>query len=60
MDSSCWSVTFLDTIVTFTLTPTTSGTRLSLVHSGFKPDQKQSFGGARRFGVFCDQGKFRA
>jgi uncharacterized protein YndB with AHSA1/START domain len=37
----------MDTVVTFTLTPTTSGTLLSLVHSGFKPDQKQNFGGAR-------------
>ena len=42
-----WSVPFLDTVVTFTLTPTASGTRLSLVHSGFKPDQKQNFAGAR-------------
>jgi uncharacterized protein YndB with AHSA1/START domain len=31
----------------FTLTPTASGTRLSLVHSGFKPDQKKNLGGAR-------------
>ena len=37
----------LDTVVTFTLTPTASGTRLSLVQSGFKPAQKQNFGGAR-------------
>jgi uncharacterized protein YndB with AHSA1/START domain len=37
----------LDTVVTFTLTPTPSGTRLSLVQSGFKPDQKKNFGGAR-------------
>ena len=37
----------LDTVVTFTLTPTPSGTRLSLVQSGFKPAQKQNFGGAR-------------
>jgi uncharacterized protein YndB with AHSA1/START domain len=37
----------LDTVVTFTLTPTSSGTRLSLVQSGFKPDQKQNLGGAR-------------
>ena len=37
----------LDTVVTFTLTPTASGTRLHLVQSGFKPDQKQNFGGAR-------------
>jgi uncharacterized protein YndB with AHSA1/START domain len=37
----------LDTVVTFTLTPTASGTRMTLVQSGFKPDQKQNFGGAR-------------
>jgi uncharacterized protein YndB with AHSA1/START domain len=37
----------LDTVLTFTLTPTASGTRLSLVQSGFKPEQKQNFGGAR-------------
>jgi uncharacterized protein YndB with AHSA1/START domain len=37
----------IDTIVTFTLTPTPTGTRLSLTQSGFKPDQKQNFGGAR-------------
>lgn len=39
----------IDTVVTFTLTPTAggSGTRLSLVQSGFKPDQKAAFGGAR-------------
>jgi uncharacterized protein YndB with AHSA1/START domain len=45
--SYTWSVPFLDTVVTFTLTPTASGTRLSIVQSGFKPDQKQEFGGAR-------------
>ena len=37
----------LDTVVTFTLTPTVSGTHLLLVQSGFRPDQKQNFGGAR-------------
>lgn len=37
----------LDTTVTFTLTPTASGTLLSLQQSGFKPHQKQNFGGAR-------------
>jgi len=42
-----WTVPFLDTVVTFTLTPTESGTRLSLVQSGFKPEQKQNLGGAR-------------
>ena len=45
--SYTWSVPFLDTVVTFTLTPTTSGTRLTLVQSGFKADQKKNFGGAR-------------
>ena len=37
----------LNTVVTFTLAPTASGTRLSLVQSGFTPSQKQNFGGAR-------------
>ena len=45
--SYTWSVPFLDTVVTFTLTPSESGTRLTLVQSGFRPDQKQNFGGAR-------------
>jgi uncharacterized protein YndB with AHSA1/START domain len=42
-----WVVGDIDTLVTFTLTPTASGTRLSLVQSGFKPDQKRNLGGAR-------------
>ena len=37
----------LDTVVTFTLNPTASGTRLLIVQSGFKPDQKRNWGGAR-------------
>jgi uncharacterized protein YndB with AHSA1/START domain len=37
----------LDTVVTFTLTPTASGTRLGLVQAGFKAHQKKAFGGAR-------------
>jgi uncharacterized protein YndB with AHSA1/START domain len=46
--SYAWVVgDMMDTVVTFTLTPTPSGTRLSLVHTGFKPEQKQNFGGAR-------------
>ena len=45
--SYTWVVGNIDTVVTFALTPTPSGTRLSLVQSGFKPDQKQNFGGAR-------------
>jgi uncharacterized protein YndB with AHSA1/START domain len=42
-----WGVGDMATVVTFTLEPTTAGTRLSLVHSGFRPDQKNNFGGAR-------------
>jgi uncharacterized protein YndB with AHSA1/START domain len=42
-----WTVPFLDTVVTFTLTPTEAGTRLSLVQSGFKAEQKRESGGAR-------------
>ena len=38
---------FIDTVVTFTLTPTAAGTQLSLVQSGFRADQKKNFGGAR-------------
>lgn len=45
--SYTWRVPFLDTVVTFTLTPTARGTHLSLVQSGFKAEQKQEFGGAR-------------
>ena len=37
----------IDTVVTFTLTPTDSGTRLSLVQSGFRTEQRQAWGGAR-------------
>ena len=42
-----WVVGDMDTVVTFTLTPVDSGTRLGLVQSGFTPEQKQNFGGAR-------------
>jgi uncharacterized protein YndB with AHSA1/START domain len=45
--SYTWTVPFLDTVVTFTLTPTALGTRLSLVQSGFTPEQKRESGGAR-------------
>lgn len=45
--SCTWTVPFLDTVVTFTLVPTESGTRLGIVQSGFQPAQKREFGGAR-------------
>ena len=45
--SYAWTVPFLDTVVTFSLAPSASGTRLSLVQSGFTPEQKRESGGAR-------------
>lgn len=42
-----WGVGDMATVVTFTLTPTSSGTHMTLVHSGFRADQKKNFGGAR-------------
>lgn len=42
-----WVVGDLDTVVTFTLATTADGTRLTIVQSGFGPDQKQNLGGAR-------------
>jgi uncharacterized protein YndB with AHSA1/START domain len=45
--SYTWVVGDTDTVVTFTLVRTASGTRLSLVQSGFQPEQKRNFAGAR-------------
>ena len=45
--SYTWRVGDIDTVVTFTLTPSTTGTHMSLVQSGFRPDQKKNWGGAR-------------
>jgi uncharacterized protein YndB with AHSA1/START domain len=45
--SYAWVVGDIDTVVTFDVTATPSGTRLSLVQSGFKPDQKRNLAGAR-------------
>jgi uncharacterized protein YndB with AHSA1/START domain len=42
-----WRVGGMDTVVTFTLAPAPTGTRLSLVQSGFTQKQKRNFGGAR-------------
>lgn len=36
----------LKSVVTFTLTPTPKGTLLRMEQTGFRPDQKQAFGGA--------------
>lgn len=37
----------LTSVVAFSLTPTATGTRLRVEQSGFRPGQKQAFGGAR-------------
>ena len=37
----------LKSAVTFTLTPTSAGTNLRMERSGFRPEQKQAFGGAK-------------
>lgn len=36
----------LTSVVTFTLIPTDSGTRLRMEQAGFRPNQRQAFGGA--------------
>ena len=37
----------LQSVVTFTITPTSSGTHLRVEQAGFGPQQRQAFGGAR-------------
>src|SRR5262245_36324076 len=37
----------LKSVVTFTLTPTGKGTHLRMEQKGFRPEQKQAFGGAK-------------
>jgi uncharacterized protein YndB with AHSA1/START domain len=44
--SYTWSAYDLDSVVTWTLTPTSAGARLRMEQSGFTPDQKRAFGGA--------------
>lgn len=38
----------LNSVVTFTLTPTSAGTHLRVEQSGFRRDQKQAYGGAKQ------------
>jgi uncharacterized protein YndB with AHSA1/START domain len=37
----------LKSVVTFTLSPTDGGTRLRMEQTGFRPEQRQAFGGAQ-------------
>jgi uncharacterized protein YndB with AHSA1/START domain len=42
-----WEAYGLQSIVTWTLTPSGTGTHLRMEQSGFKPDQQQAFQGAK-------------
>jgi uncharacterized protein YndB with AHSA1/START domain len=42
-----WGAMGLESTVTWTLTPTATGTHLRLEHAGFKPDQTQAYQGAK-------------
>ena len=45
--SYTWAAYGLESTVTWTLTPTGTGTRLRLEQSGFRPDQQQAYEGAK-------------
>jgi uncharacterized protein YndB with AHSA1/START domain len=45
--SYAWDAMGLESVVTWTLTPTTSGTRLRMEQTGFRPDQQQAYAGAK-------------
>ncbi|MGC1585335.1 MAG: SRPBCC domain-containing protein, partial [Rhodomicrobium sp.] len=45
--SYTWAAYGLESVVTWTLTPTNTGTRLRMEQSGFRPDQPQFYQGAK-------------
>ncbi|TXH81652.1 MAG: polyketide cyclase [Rhizobium sp.] len=45
--SYTWDAYGLESVVVWTLTPTSSGTRLRMEQSGFRPDQQQAYTGAQ-------------
>ena len=45
--SYTWDAMGLESVVTWTLTPTGAGTRLRMEQAGFRPDQKLAYGGAK-------------
>ena len=45
--SYTWVAYGLESVVTWTLTPTRTGTHLRMEQSGFRPDQEQAYRGAR-------------
>jgi uncharacterized protein YndB with AHSA1/START domain len=45
--SYAWGALGLESVVTFTLTPTPAGTKLRMAQTGFRPDQPQNYQGAK-------------
>jgi uncharacterized protein YndB with AHSA1/START domain len=45
--SYTWSAYGLESVVTWTLAPTSTGTYLRMEQSGFRPDQQQAYNGAK-------------
>jgi uncharacterized protein YndB with AHSA1/START domain len=45
--SYTWDAMGLESVVTWTLTPTSTGTHLRMEQSGFRPDQSQAYQGAK-------------
>ena len=45
--SYSWVAMGLESLVTWTLSPTRTGTHLRMEHSGFRPGQAQAYGGAK-------------
>ena len=57
--SYTWAAYGLESVVTWTLTPTSTGTHLRMEQAGFRPDQQQAYHGAKggwqRFFAALDQ-----
>ncbi|MFJ6322236.1 MULTISPECIES: SRPBCC domain-containing protein [unclassified Rhizobium] len=47
MLSYTWAAYGLESVVTWTLIPTSTGTKLRMEQSGFRPDQEQAYQGAK-------------
>jgi uncharacterized protein YndB with AHSA1/START domain len=47
MLSYTWAALGLESVVTWTLTPTNAGTHLRMEQTGFRPDQNQAYQGAK-------------
>jgi len=57
--SYTWGAMGLESVVTWTLTPTSAGTHVRMEQSGFRPDQQQAYqgaeGGWRKFFAALEQ-----